>query len=88
MKYQCRSSLKGKFTIFVAFLRKLKALEIVSSKKIWFKEIWKFCGKNEIPLCNREINYEFLIIVVPAITIFSSNSVSCCLAEVRPRRQR
>ena len=40
MKYQfrlCSSSLKEKFTIFlVAFLQKLKAIQIVSFKKILF----------------------------------------------------
>lgn len=87
MKYQCTSDLKRKFTIFVAFLQKLKALEIIFCKKTCFVEIWEFCDKNEIPLCSREINCEFLIIVIPAMTIFSSNSVSCCLAEVCPRRK-
>lgn len=46
-----------------------------------------FCGENEIPLCSREINYEFLITVICGITITSSNGVSCCLAEVCLRRK-
>lgn len=42
--------------------------------------------KSEVPLRSGEMNHEFLITAIPGITIISC-SVSCCLAEVRPRRK-
>lgn len=42
--------------------------------------------KSEVPLRSGETNHEFLITAIPGITIISC-SVSCCLAEVRPRRK-
>lgn len=80
MKYQFtprRSSLKEKFVVFVAFLRKLTIVEIVEIvKKTLFYRNQK----------RGEMNHEFLITTIPGITIISS-SVSCCSAEVCPRRK-
>lgn len=46
--------------------------------------------KNEIPLCSRKIDTQFLILLILGIAIISSSitAISFSLAEVHPRKGR